>query len=306
MAIDLGTSLGALTDLMIDTVQSDDTRRFTIVHDVSRTAQQLIRSMSVRAEDFEDPQRVRASFKIPKYFDPHREQALVPHDLNGLHARVLEGLTHLIVATLRSEQQTRFAEVERITETARQFLVAVAPLKEPKRKNSDEDGDELICENPEAGYIRQAQAQRMAEDIDLPGRFEGPPDVNELRREIIEIESSSSQIAAELARAQIADAEASELEHLLGICTKGGTEVADLASARITQLKARLEFRTKGRTTNEVVSTDISRGHQPRRTATGGNAPQGHPRHAERTESPRNIAHEGALEALGEFAMGNT
>lgn len=311
-AIDLDPALTSLTTLMRATIESADARRFAIVHKLSKTVQQLMRTVAVRVEDFEDPHRARAT---PSFFKKGFSQSdlsvAVPETLSPEVDDVLQAITRAIASTLGSDRRRRFAEVERMTETAQAFLAAIAP--EPLKKERD-DHDAIVCGAfPEETPIQEEVAQMMADDIwDHDGNplvggrrpaAGGLPDVNELRRDIITIEGSKVQMEAELLQAQVASAEAAELEHLTAVCRQAGTELSLLASNRITVLKARLELRTKGKT-HAVVPTDVSRGHQSGGDAAGSDDSTGHPRHAERTGRPGNSTQEGAFATVGLGAMG--
>lgn len=288
---------------MKDTAKSDDPRRFVIIHCLSRTAQQLHRTLAIRVEDFDDPDRIRAKTNFIKGFSSPDRQVPVPTDLSHEAQDVLVAMTTVILVTLDKEHVTRFAEVERLTDTALAFLAAIVPPK-PKKRSLEEDGEEgaIGCEDPEGGYIRQMA--RVVGNMDLPPRRRDQPgDVNELRREMIASVGTKGQMEAELLQAQIASAEAAELERLSLINRTGTYADTTAVSARIAQLKDRLELRTKGKT-NAVVSTDVSRGYQLGGAGAGDDHPPGNQGHAERANGPREAPQEVAREAMGLFTMG--
>ncbi len=303
MSADFAPAIVALTTLMKDTAKSDDPRRFVIIHCLSRTAQQLHRTLAIRVEDFDDPDRIRAKTNFIKGFSSPDRQVPVPGDLGSEAQDVLEAMTRVILVTLEKDHATRFAEVERLTDTALAFLAAIVPPKPKKRslEGDDEEGG-IGCEDPEGMYVRQMA--RVVGNMDLPPRrLDRPGDVNELRREMIAVEGTKGQMEAELFQAQIASAEAAELERLSLINRNGAYGEVLAVSERIAQLKDRLVLRTKG-STNAVVSSDVSRGHQLGGEGAGDNHPAGDQGYAERADGAREAPQEVTREAVGMFAMG--
>jgi hypothetical protein len=309
--------LVAITDSIRGTLESIDPRRFVLAHSLSKTAQQFIRAVSMRVEDFGDLDRLRPKAGFFKTLTaPDRHEVAVPADLGRESIDVLDAMTRVILSALDGGRPNRFAQVERLTETAQAFVTAIAPLRVKRPKSSrlhDEHEDAeggIVCGDPEAGYVQHAMAQIAAEDIDDPEGNpivrrrlpDGPEDVNQLRRDVIAIKGTRSQMEAELLQAQIAAAEASELEHLTRIQATGGHRLSSTLP-RMEQLKARLALRTKG-ATNAMVSADISRGHQPGRAATGNHDLAGDQSHVQREDGPREAPGEGAGELLGVNAVG--
>lgn len=215
--VDFTPALEALSALMRDTIQSADPRRFVIVHHLSKTAQQLIRTVAVRVEDFGDPNLLRpGSGFFKSYRSQHVDDVAVPETLNPEITDVLESMTRAVVVTLASERPARFSEVERMTETAQSFLAAIAPKPLEKGMKEEPGDNEIVCEDAEDGYVRHALEELRAENIDDPrghrlvGGGRRAVDENQLRREIVGIEGTKRQMEAELLQAQVAAAEAAD------------------------------------------------------------------------------------------------
>lgn len=248
MTVDVAPVLREITNLLLETLRSTDPRRFAIVHHVNRTATRFIQATSVRAEDFEDKDTLER--KRPPLFFRDGDTAprvLVPEELAPTSTAVLVAMTEAITIQLQTERSHRFKEAERLAECALSFIATVMPATKVESKGAT---TVIACDDPEGDYIREGQTH-------------APRDTNQLRREILEIEGTDSQIRAELALAKIATEEAAELSHLLS-AQKGGSDhdlygpVAD----RIALLRAKIAFRSKGE--NGLVSANVSRGHQPR------------------------------------------
>lgn len=198
-------------------------------------------------------------------------QVLVPDELAPTSTAVLVAMTEAIAQHLQTDRTHRFTEVERLAECALNFIASVMP------RTKGETVRVINCDDPEGDYIRDAE--------------ENPPrDTNQLRREILEIEGTDSQIRAELALAKIATEEAAELSHLLTAQKASGSdhELYGPVADRIAQLRAKIAFRSKGE--NGVVSANVSRGHQPRGEGARENSSSGDTHAADRAEGARRVA----------------
>lgn len=287
---DITPVLSEITTFLLETLRSADPRRFAIVHRVSRTATKFIQATSLRVEDFEDPQRSKRRGGIGYFKDmvESAPQVLVPDDLTPASLDVLSAMTVALVSASESNRKLRFAEVERITDCALHFIASVTPATEKSGKSGKVNV--IACENPEEDYIRDAEEH-------------APVDTNQLRREILEIEGTDSQIRAEAALAQIAKDEATELAALLSALKTGPGNLGPVITARIEVLEKNLVFRMKGK--NAVVSTNVLRGHQPGGEGEGDDHSQGHPHDAPRAPGPRDLPQARSEEPVRLQAVGD-
>jgi len=227
------------------------------------------------------------------------EEINVPSDLRDDVKATLDALTIVILNTLKSNRSDRFAEAERLTRNAQQILKGVSKRVESfVQKGSlqlagvgtDTTGinatNTIVTYTPITASTTMGNGFTMSGDIQLTADVEpvtggrmthneyeegrglvvgggggGYVDTASVRRDKVEIEGTQLQMAAEQSAAAIATSEAQELALVQGLIKEGGPDT-QIQEARAAQLLSNMKARAAMTgDANEVVHSDVSRGH---------------------------------------------
>ena len=139
MPCDVNPTLNEITKLILETVASEDRRRFAVAHRVSKTAMRFSQVFSLRVEDFNDDSTSKRRRGAIGYFkdNDHTPQVLVPERPSSATVEVLTAMSKAVVMTLGSTDPLRFSAVERILDCAHCFIAALTP---PKIGGDKEEG----------------------------------------------------------------------------------------------------------------------------------------------------------------------